>query len=155
MKKLLMMAALLGFAVACGGANKAEENTEEAQTPEVEVVVEEATESVAKAPAKSEPEVVGDERFEETVATQAGTKKAPTAVDKAEKELIELNVAKGNEIKADVTTKVQAATREAKEDTKTLVVRGAATAKKVEKAAEETKQAIEAVDATVKVVKKN
>lgn len=46
MKKLMIMAALAGFMVACGSEKKAEENTDAAATPET-AVVEDVTAEVA------------------------------------------------------------------------------------------------------------
>lgn len=50
MKKLIMMAALAGFMVACGSEKKAEEKTDAAATPETAVVEDVTAEKTTAAP---------------------------------------------------------------------------------------------------------
>lgn len=144
MKKLMILAAMFGF-VACGGANKAaEEVTEEVQAPEVEVVVEENT--VAKAPAAA-PEISSEERIENvSTKTEIVVK---DATEKAE-EVVELTVKKAQDLETDLKATSAKVKRGVKKGEQ-LVVRGA---EAVEEAAEETTEAIKAVDTKLQVVKK-
>lgn len=144
MKKLMILAAMFGF-VACGGANKAaEEATEEVQAPEVEVVVEENT--VAEAPAAA-PEISSEERIENvSTKTEIVVK---DATEKAE-EVVELTVKKAQDLETDLKATSAKVKRGVKQGEK-LVIRGAEAA---EEAAEETTEAIKAVDAKLQVVKK-
>lgn len=144
MKKLMILAAMFGF-VACGGANKAaEEATEEVQAPEVEVVVEENT--VAEAPAAA-PEISSEERIENvSTKTEIVVK---DATEKAE-EVVELTVKKAQDLETDLKATSDKVKRGVKQGEQ-LVVRGA---EAVEEAAEETTEAIKAVDTKLQVVKK-
>lgn len=144
MKKLMILAAMFGF-VACGGANKAaEETTEEVQAPEVEVVVEENT--VAEAPAAA-PEISSEERIENvSTKTEIVVK---DATEKAE-EVVELTVKKAQDLETDLKATSAKVKRGVKKGEQ-LVVRGA---EAVEEAAEETTEAIKAVDTKLQVVKK-
>lgn len=144
MKKLMILAAMFGF-VACGGANKAaEEATEEVQAPEVEVVVEENT--VEKAPAAA-PEISSEERIENvSTKTEIVVK---DATEKAE-EVVELTVKKAQDLETDLKATSAKVKRGVKKGEQ-LVVRGA---EAVEEAAEETTEAIKAVDTKLQVVKK-
>lgn len=144
MKKLMILAAMFGF-VACGGANKAaEEATEEVQAPEVEVVVEENT--VAEAPAAA-PEISSEERIENvSTKTEIVVK---DATEKAE-EVVELTVKKAQDLETDLKATSDKVKRGVKKGEQ-LVIRGA---EAVEEAAEETTEAIKAVDTKLQVVKK-
>ncbi len=135
---------MFGF-VACGGANKAaEEATEEVQAPEVEVVVEENT--VAEAPAAA-PEISSEERIENvSTKTEIVVK---DATEKAE-EVVELTVKKAQDLETDLKATSAKVKRGVKQGEK-LVIRGAEAA---EEAAEETTEAIKAVDTKLQVVKK-
>ncbi len=115
MKKLLILAAAFGF-VACGGANQAENKTEEAQAPEVEVVeevVEAPAEAVEAAKPVEKPAVEAEKKVDlGQVAVRENAVEFKTA-EQANKEFKEKVEQEANTIVLNAGKKVDAAVMEA------------------------------------------